>query len=114
MKLDKRLLRCALQCARINNVTGRIALCGLEHVSIYSLNAKLLIKEKVCGNSKEDGSEDKDVSTTITSCAFYEGVGNEWLARDLFFTGHSNGNVNVSERSFPNLFVIKQDIFKIT
>ena len=87
-----------MQCARINNVTGKVALCDFESVSIYSLNAKLLIKERICGASETEGSRSTDSTAMITCCAFYEGVGNEWLARDLFFTGHGDGKVNVSER----------------
>ena len=34
----------------------------------------------------------------ITACAFYEGSGNEYLERDLFFTGHKRGVVNVCYR----------------
>lgn len=31
----------------------------------------------------------------ILSCAFYEGTSNEWLERELLFTGHRKGVVNV-------------------
>ena len=32
----------------------------------------------------------------ISSCAFFEGNGNEYLERQLIFTGHKRGVVNVS------------------
>ena len=73
-------------------------MCGRHHVSIYSLNAVLLIKEKICGGGfKGDDCKDEENVAAITSCAFYEGVRNEWLVRDLFFTGRSDGKVDVSE-----------------
>ena len=31
----------------------------------------------------------------ISACAFYEGNGNEYLQRQLIFTGHKRGVVNV-------------------
>ena len=77
-------------------------MCDYRSVAIYSLNAQLLLKEGVCGGGVVgvDKPKDRNSMTTITSCAFYEGVGNEWLSRELFFTGHSDGKVNVS-RSIP-------------
>jgi hypothetical protein len=75
-----------LQCARINDVTGNIMICRESRVTLYSLNGALLLDQAVC-----DPSEDR-----ILSCAFYEGASNEWLQRELLFTGHKRGLVNVS------------------
>ena len=38
---------------------------------------------------------------SISSCAFFEGNGNEYLERQLIFTGHKRGVVNVSQRPSP-------------
>lgn len=82
-----RLLRLIdIQCARINDVTGVIMLCRGHKVSLYTLNGDMILEQNVC-------VEDDD---TIISCAFYEGSGNEYLERDLIFTGHKRGVVNVS------------------
>jgi beige protein homolog 1 len=73
------------QCARINDVTGNIMLCRGQRVALYTLNGQLLLDQSVC-----DTSDDY-----VVSCAFYEGTGNEWLERDILFTGHKRGIVNV-------------------
>lgn len=39
----------------------------------------------------------------IVSCAFYEGFGSEYLERDLIFTGHKKGVVNVILASNPKM-----------
>ncbi|KAI9801080.1 MAG: hypothetical protein M1833_002948 [Piccolia ochrophora] len=75
----------AVQCASINDVTGTVMLCRGQKVVLYTLNGQLLLDQSVCKSAEE----------RITSCAFYEGVGNEWLERDILFTGHRHGVVNV-------------------
>lgn len=60
-------------------------LCRGPSVALYTLNGHPLLEQNVC----VDGDE------SITSCAFYEGSGNEYLAHDLVFTGHERGVVNV-------------------
>ena len=75
-----------MQCARINDVTGVIMLCrGLE-VSLWTLNGDPILGEDIYVEGDD----------TISSCAFYEGSGNEYLERNLIFTGHKKGVVNVS------------------
>ena len=75
----------AVECARINDVTGNILLCSGARVSMYTLNGDLLLEQK-CGDRSDD---------IVISCAFYEGAGNEWLERDILFTGHRRGIVRV-------------------
>lgn len=72
--------------ARINDATGNIMVCRNNVVSLYTLNGALLLEQVVC-DKNDDG---------VLSCAFYEGVSNEWLERELLFTGHRRGLVNVS------------------
>ncbi|KAG9946823.1 beach-domain-containing protein, partial [Aureobasidium melanogenum] len=74
-----------IQCAKVNNLTGHIALCSGAYVRILTLNGHLLVEQKVC-----DAEDDE-----ITCCAFYEGAANEWVERVLLFTGHKRGIVNV-------------------
>jgi hypothetical protein len=31
----------------------------------------------------------------ILSCVFYDGIGHEWIAKDLLFTGHKDGVIRV-------------------
>lgn len=71
--------------ARINDVNGNIVLCHASRIRMYTLNGDLLL-DQAAGNSAED---------VILSCAFYEGAGNEWLEREIFFTGHKQGVVKV-------------------
>jgi len=60
-------------------------LCRGQRVALYTLNGQLLLDQLVC-----DTNDDY-----VVSCAFYEGTGNEWLERDILFTGHKRGIVNV-------------------
>ena len=78
------------QCAQINDVTGNILLCCDSEVSVWTLNGELLIQEDV----HVEGDD------TISSCAFFEGDGIDYLERQLVFTGHQHGVVNVSLGSF--------------
>jgi len=73
-----------IQAARVSNVTGHILLCQGPTVLLYTLNGHLLVSQRVC-----DARDDE-----ITSCAFYEGAGNEWLENELVFTGHAHGVAN--------------------
>ncbi|KAL8838788.1 MAG: hypothetical protein Q9176_004861 [Flavoplaca citrina] len=72
-------------CARIHDVNGTIMICRGPSLILYTLNGDLIIDQQVC-------TEDD----TIVSCAFYEGSGNDYLERNLIFTGHRRGVVNVS------------------
>jgi hypothetical protein len=74
-----------LQAAQISNVSGHIALCRGSHVLLFTLNGHLLVEQKV-----SEAPDDQ-----ILCCAFYNGAANEWVERELFFTGHSHGVVNV-------------------
>ncbi|KXL51468.1 hypothetical protein M433DRAFT_150591 [Acidomyces richmondensis BFW] len=84
-----RVLRSAgekpIQAARLSNITGHIALCQGPRLLVYTLNGHLLVEQKICD------SEDDEMNC----CAFYEGAGNEWIERELIFTGHSHGSANV-------------------
>ncbi|KAG0650396.1 Beige [Hyphodiscus hymeniophilus] len=73
-----------VECARINDVTGTILLCRGQKVSLFTLNGELILEKNVC---EEQGD-------WISSCAFYEGIGNEWLEEELVFTGQRRGVVN--------------------
>ena len=66
-------------------------LCRGPEVALFTLNGELLLEQHVCVEGDE----------TITACAFYEGVGNEYLQQNLVFTGHRRGVVNVRDQIFP-------------
>ncbi len=74
-----------VDCARINDVNGDIVLCHGSRIVMYTLNGDLLL-DQAAGDNTED---------SILSCAFYEGAGNEWLEREIFFTGYRHGIVKV-------------------
>lgn len=59
--------------------------CRGNRISIYTLNGALLLEQDVC----------ESIDDRVMSCAFYEGVDNEWQERELIFTGHRKGVVNV-------------------
>ncbi|CEL03078.1 Putative Beige/beach domain protein [Aspergillus calidoustus] len=81
-----------VDCARINDVTGEIAVCRGNRLSLYTLNGALLLEQTVC-----DSTDDKTLA-----CVFYEGVGDEWQERDLLFTGHRRGVVNIWSKIMRN------------
>jgi beige protein homolog 1 len=60
-------------------------ICRGGRITLYSLNGSLLIDQVICETDDD----------CIISCAFYEGESNEWLERELLFTGHKRGVVNV-------------------
>lgn len=77
----------AIQAAKINNVTGHIALACGSRLIVSTLNGKILLNQDI-----SDGDDDAD---GITALALYEGVGNEWCERELIFTGHRRGVAKV-------------------
>ncbi len=74
-----------VECAGINDVNGNIVLCHGSRMVMYTLNGELIL-DQAAGDHPED---------SIMSSAFYEGAGNEWLEREIFFTGHKHGVVKV-------------------
>ena len=78
-----------VDCAAINDLTGNFILCHESSISMYSLNGELLLTQATSSPEKA-----KEVGR-ITSCACYEGAGNEWLERDILFTGHKGGIVKI-------------------
>lgn len=67
-------------------MTGDIAVCRGNCISLYTLNGALLLRQGIYESADDN----------ILSCVFYEGVSDEWLERELLFTGHRRGVVNVS------------------
>ncbi|KAL7271913.1 Beige protein-like 1 [Rhizina undulata] len=80
------------QCASMNDVTGEVLICTGPNVILYTLNGERVLEQNVCDHSDD----------IVTSCAFYEGSGNEWLERELIFTGHRRGLVNVWSKTIRN------------
>lgn len=65
-------------------------LCRGHYISLFTLNGELILEQNICIEGDD----------AVLSCAFYEGSGNEYLERDLIFTGHKRGVVNVSLQAF--------------
>ncbi|KAK8075025.1 hypothetical protein PG997_009688, partial [Apiospora hydei] len=82
----------AVECARINDISGEIMLCSGPNVALYTVNGELLLDQNVC--------EEHD--DFVQSCAFYEGSGSEWLESFLVFTGHKRGRVKIWQRTVKN------------
>jgi hypothetical protein len=78
-----------VECAAINDVTGNFIVCHESSVSMFSLNGELILTQDT---SAQDKGREVD---RIISCACYEGAGNEWLERDILFTGHRGGIVKI-------------------
>ncbi|KAK2811445.1 hypothetical protein FQN50_002068 [Emmonsiellopsis sp. PD_5] len=81
-----------VDCARINDATGNILVCRGNRITLYTLNGALLLDRAVCEQADD----------CILSCAFYEGLSNEWLERELLFTGHKRGLVNIWSKTIRN------------
>lgn len=64
-------------------------LCRGPEVSLWTLNGDPILAQNICVEGDDN----------ISSCAFYEGSGNEYLERNLICTGHKKGVVNVSRLS---------------
>lgn len=77
-----------VQCMAANDVSGDIMLCAGQEVTVFTINGQLLLRQNVC-EAQDD---------SVMSCAFYEGIGNEWLERELIFTGHRRGIVHIWEK----------------
>jgi hypothetical protein len=73
----------------VNDVNGDILLCAGTSASLFTINGDLLLTQDICSSDAEDA---------VLSCAFYEGIGNEWLERELIFTGHRRGVANAWEK----------------
>ncbi|OQN95747.1 hypothetical protein B0A48_17937 [Cryoendolithus antarcticus] len=74
-----------VQAASISSISGHIALCRGPNLLLYTINGHLLLSQQVCDSQ----------SDSMLSCAFYSGANNEWVERELIFTGHAHGVVNV-------------------
>ncbi|EAW12708.1 Beige/BEACH domain protein [Aspergillus clavatus NRRL 1] len=81
-----------VDCACINDVTGEIVVCRGSRLSLYTLNGALLLEQDVC----------ESLDDHVMSCVFYEGVDNEWQERELIFTGHRRGVVNIWSKIIRN------------
>ncbi|KAJ5795138.1 hypothetical protein N7457_001737 [Penicillium paradoxum] len=79
----------AVDCARINDVSGDIMVCRGNRLTLYTLNGIVLVDQVVC-----ESADDR-----VLSCVFYEGLQNEWLERELVLTGHTRGVVNIWSKS---------------
>ncbi|KAL8933905.1 MAG: hypothetical protein Q9216_006161, partial [Gyalolechia sp. 2 TL-2023] len=72
-------------CAKVHDVNGKIMVCRGQDLSLFTLNGEgLVVERNVCTEGQD----------RVASCAFFEGGGNDWLRRELVFTGHGWGVVN--------------------
>ncbi|KAF3933653.1 hypothetical protein ABW20_dc0101023 [Dactylellina cionopaga] len=82
----------SIQCLTLNDVTGDILISGPSEITLYTLNGDLVLQKSI----------EEVVPDQIISTAFYEGVSNEWLERELIFTGHRRGIVNIWSKQIVN------------
>ena len=76
----------AVVCARVNDVTADLLICHKQSLALFTLNGDRIAARDIIQPNSDDA---------IHSCAFYEGSGNKYLTRQLIFTGHQRGIVNV-------------------
>lgn len=69
----------------VNDGTGDIATCAGPNLHWWTVNGDVFAEQMICA----------DCRGGILACVFYEGVGQEWIARDLLFTAHKEGVVRV-------------------
>jgi beige protein homolog 1 len=85
-----------VESAAINDITGNLVLCHDSTVSMFNLNGELLLTQDTSLKEKRKEAD------KITSCACYEGADNEWLERDILFTGHKGGVVKIWSKIIQN------------
>jgi beige protein homolog 1 len=73
----------------VNDVTGDIATCSGPNLYWWTVNGDLFAEQMICTEARKG----------IIACVFYEGVGQEWISKDLLFTAHKEGVVRVSNNS---------------
>lgn len=73
-----------VQLVAINNVTGDIATCSGGTVRLWTINGDLLVQRPT-----------SQMSDPICSVRFYEGIAGQWQTRDLLFTGHKKGIIQI-------------------
>jgi beige protein homolog 1 len=74
-----------VEAVAVNDATGDIATCSGPNLHWWTVNGDLFADQMICADSRKG----------ILACVFYEGVGQEWIARDLLFTAHKDGVVRV-------------------
>lgn len=77
----------SIRAAAISSISGHILLCRGSSILLYTLNGHLLVSQRICADNSPDEQ--------LFCAAFYHGSGNEWVERELLFTGHAGGVVNV-------------------
>ncbi|RVD82445.1 uncharacterized protein DFL_006872 [Arthrobotrys flagrans] len=83
----------SIHCITLNDVTGDILVSRPTDMTLYTLNGELVLRKSI---------EEVCPDQVIMSTAFYEGVSNEWLERELIFTGHRRGIVNIWSKQIVN------------
>ncbi|KAF2203647.1 beach-domain-containing protein [Delitschia confertaspora ATCC 74209] len=94
-----------VQCAKINSLTGRLVLGVGKRLVVTTLNGRVLGDWDVCEDAGERNggkgirtrstSGENEGEDQICAVACYEGMANEWVERELVFTGHRRGVVKV-------------------
>jgi beige protein homolog 1 len=79
----------------VNDATGDIATCAGPNLHWWTINGDQFAEQMICADARNG----------ILVCVFYEGVGQEWIAKDLLFTAHKEGIVRV--RHLISIFDIR-------
>ena len=74
----------------MNDSTGDIATCSGPNLHWWTVNGDLFAEQMISTDERKG----------ILACLFFEGVGHEWIAKDLLFTAHKEGVVRVKIVSF--------------
>ena len=74
-----------VEVAAVNDMTGDIATCSGPYLHWWTINGDLYAEQMICAEDEHG----------ILSCVFYDGIGHEWIAKDLLFTGHKDGVIRV-------------------
>lgn len=85
----------SIECAAMNDVTGNIIVCYGSTICVFTLNGDLLVRQDTSERARSSTSPITATEDNIISVSCYEGAGNEWLERDIIFTGHKRGIVKI-------------------
>ena len=76
--------------AQISDSSGRLLLCSVNIVEVYSLNGHRLLSQDI----SDGGSE------PVTSCNFHQNSSNAWFSSETIITGHAKGVVKIWNLAF--------------
>lgn len=84
-----------VSCLAINQTTGFIAVSHTTTITLYTINGHTLIHAQQTCPEQDESITALALLNSPTTTSSSSGLGNDYLTRDLVFTGHNHGVVNI-------------------